>query len=862
MKNIYLIFFFALFGIFNASGQGSPTPIGAKNTSLEVLGGIKLDSGLQLPFLTNAQAKFTKGGLDTNGRLFASTTDTLPRYMKKGVIVHSLTQFDSGILYATPYDVAHATFDTTSLSNRINQRVKYSDSVTIYVTPYDNDTGKVRLSSAIVGKQNFTDTGTYDATKANLNTAIALRIPYTDTGSLITTFYDVDTAKRRITTDLNTKQPYSDTSTSDATRFWVLSQGYGTSTDTTALSNRINQRVKYSDSVTIYVTPYDNDTGKLRITTAVNTKQNFSDTATWDATKANLNTGLALKINYSDTGSVLYSKYGVDTAKSAIRTAIPSTSGFIPYTGATSNVDLGTKNLSADTTNINTPTSTGAALNVRGNILAVTNSATPITLTNPLADFEASVNAVVQISIRNASAGAGASSDLVVTGDNGTDATHYVDLGVNSSGFSDAAWTINGAGDAYLYEQSDNFSIGTASNKYISIFTGGTLAANERLKIDGAGTMTVSATSIFNSDITVNGIPIGKGASSVVSNTRVGISALSAVTSGINQTAFGTGALAAITSATAGNTGLGANAGSKITTGINDVFIGSNSGANTSTGLSSCTGIGQLTLNFTTGDNNTAIGNSNMAKGSSWNGISNTGVGSNMFNALTSGSTNCGVGANTLNAVTSGGSNVAFGALALNSITTVNQCTAVGVSALTLATGAVNTAIGYNAGSAVTTGAKNVFVGGFTGVSFITSSNNIWLSDMDGNVRGRIPSTGSWLIGSNTDNTNGILQLTGSLALETAGNKILIATGTNASASTTATLSSGTVTISTTAVTALSLIQVNYAPAGISIGVGNVSTAFYISTITAGTSFVIQALTLAGIVNTTDNSTVTWWFVN
>lgn len=106
--------------------------------------------------------------------------------------------------------------------------------------------------------------------------------------------------------------------------------------------------------------------------------------------------------------------------------------------------------------------------------------------------------------------------------------------------------------------------------------------------------------------------------------------------------------------------------------------------------------------------------------------------------------------------------------------------------------------------------------------------------------------------------TGNLFVKNGNINLSTAGNKILIATGTNASAGT-ATLSSGTVTVSTTAVTASSLIFVVYntpsgtLASGLSVPVGS---------ITAGTSFVINSLTTAGVVNTLDNSTVRWWFIN
>jgi hypothetical protein len=88
--------------------------------------------------------------------------------------------------------------------------------------------------------------------------------------------------------------------------------------------------------------------------------------------------------------------------------------------------------------------------------------------------------------------------------------------------------------------------------------------------------------------------------------------------------------------------------------------------------------------------------------------------------------------------------------------------------------------------------------------------------------------------------------------------KISIPSGSNKSTGT-ATLSSGTVTVSNTAITASSQILVTYnAPSGtLASGLSAPQ-----ASIVAGTSFVINSLTTAGVVNTLDNSTVTWFFIN
>lgn len=100
--------------------------------------------------------------------------------------------------------------------------------------------------------------------------------------------------------------------------------------------------------------------------------------------------------------------------------------------------------------------------------------------------------------------------------------------------------------------------------------------------------------------------------------------------------------------------------------------------------------------------------------------------------------------------------------------------------------------------------------------------------------------------------------VTGNVKLLVAGNKLKIATGSNASIGT-STLVAGTVTVSTTAVATGSHIVVCYdTPAG-TLASGLSAP---VASIVNGTSFVINSLTTAGVVNTLDTSTVRWWIVN
>lgn len=126
---------------------------------------------------------------------------------------------------------------------------------------------------------------------------------------------------------------------------------------------------------------------------------------------------------------------------------------------------------------------------------------------------------------------------------------------------------------------------------------------------------------------------------------------------------------------------------------------------------------------------------------------------------------------------------------------------------------------------------------------------------------------GTLTVTSFTDQT-GPLRVTGSvtttngnLVLGTAGNKLSIATGANASVGT-ATLAGGTVTVNTTAVTASSIIILTRQSVGATgaAATGNLT----IGTVTAGTSFVINAVQAADAtaLQASDVSVIGWMIIN
>jgi len=120
-----------------------------------------------------------------------------------------------------------------------------------------------------------------------------------------------------------------------------------------------------------------------------------------------------------------------------------------------------------------------------------------------------------------------------------------------------------------------------------------------------------------------------------------------------------------------------------------------------------------------------------------------------------------------------------------------------------------------------------------------------------GNATGNTQFTGNIVASTTLTATLGAITATnGNLVLGTAGNKLSIATGANASIGVSGALAASAVTVTTTAVTASSKIFITRAAAAGTLG--NLS----IGTITAGVSFTITTD------NVLDTSTVNWIIIN
>ena len=178
---------------------------------------------------------------------------------------------------------------------------------------------------------------------------------------------------------------------------------------------------------------------------------------------------------------------------------------------------------------------------------------------------------------------------------------------------------------------------------------GGTFSSQTRFL---AG-ITVAGGGTFGTDISVNGIRVGKGLGNRPDNVALGSNTLTLNTTGDYNLAFGSGALASN-------------------------LIGTDN-----------VGLGYAALTLNTSSNNLGIGSSSLAANSS--GTDNVGVGTSSLGANSTGSRNVAIGRSSLSL--NGSDNVGIGAYSLSNISSAtvrNFNTAIGSDAGRYRTGALN----------------------------------------------------------------------------------------------------------------------------------------------------------------------------
>ena len=116
--------------------------------------------------------------------------------------------------------------------------------------------------------------------------------------------------------------------------------------------------------------------------------------------------------------------------------------------------------------NINVPvggtfSNTGVFFGNAGGIGALY-AGTPVytALPHTVLQMSANVDTYAQVNFQNINSGTSASTDIVATADNGTDTDGYINMGINSSTYSDASFPAMGPNDGYLIHHGSNSNVG------------------------------------------------------------------------------------------------------------------------------------------------------------------------------------------------------------------------------------------------------------------------------------------------------------------------------------------------------------------------------------------------------------------
>jgi hypothetical protein len=123
---------------------------------------------------------------------------------------------------------------------------------------------------------------------------------------------------------------------------------------------------------------------------------------------------------------------------------------------------------------------------------------------NAVGQFTGNSTQYLQVAVRNQDSDG--SGDFVVTADDGTDGTHFLDLGLNGSTYSDPDYSATKAHDGYLYVNTNdaegNLVLGTTSSLgRINFIVGGTESTNIVSYISSSGIYSPSIDSLVAANV-------------------------------------------------------------------------------------------------------------------------------------------------------------------------------------------------------------------------------------------------------------------------------------------------------------------------------------------------------------------------
>lgn len=179
--------------------------------------------------------------------------------------------------------------------------------------------------------------------------------------------------------------------------------------------------------------------------------------------------------------------------------------------------------------------------------------------TNPILAASGSANNYIQSYIYNSSTGTSASADLVVYGNNSSDANGWGDFGFTSSNYSDAAFSVTGANETYLFASAPSGSGTTGNLVYATDSTGSANAHQWYVggfnQAKGAWKMQITATGLELSTAlavayggtgaaTLTGLVYGNGTSAMTAATSAQVLSTIGTSANVQFGSFGVGTAA------------------------------------------------------------------------------------------------------------------------------------------------------------------------------------------------------------------------------------------------------------------------------------------------------------------------------
>jgi Repeat of unknown function (DUF5907) len=315
-----------------------------------------------------------------------------------------------------------------------------------------------------------------------------------------------------------------------------------------------------------------------------------------------------------------------------------------------------------------------------------------------------------------------ASDDATVSGTNTGDQTITLTGDVTGTGTGSFSTTI-GTGKVTNSMLAGSIDLTTKVTGVLPVANGGTGSATQNF-VDLTTTQTIAGTKTFSSDISANGVLVGKGNGNGDSNVAIGTNL--GTGTGYRNTGVGAGALQNFSGTSFGNnTGIGFANMQGLTTGYGNTSLG-----------------GETLASVANNDNNTAIGNQTLRNAVSSN---NTALGAAAGNGVTSGSENTFLGSQ---ADTSSGTNSNATAIGYGAVVSASNTIQLGNSNVTLVntSGAITSAAavtGTQLISTVATGTAPLVVTSTTPVANLNIGGNAATVTTNANLTGDVTSLGN-----------------------------------------------------------------------------------------------------------------------